>query len=126
MAEIRDGTITDVPKKLERLRYDIGEINRRFDVFACTSETLDDLRLKVDRHEAEMAELRRQVELGSALYPSLNQQAGHDKFTIPIYSGQRSTLPRFLKTFLHLSSIVLVRRRTKPQPSSNYDRQQLS
>ena len=41
----------------------IEEINRRFDTFACTGETFGDLKAKVYRHEAEMVELRRQVEL---------------------------------------------------------------
>ena len=31
--------------------------------------------------------------------PPLNQQAGNDRFPIPIYSGERSTLHNFLKLF---------------------------
>ena len=46
-----------------------------------------------------MVELRRQVELSSAPSPPPNQQAGNDRFPIPIYSGERSTLPNFLERF---------------------------
>ena len=46
-----------------------------------------------------MTNLKRQVERGSAPLPSQNQQAGTDRFPIPIYSGERSTLSRFLKLF---------------------------
>ena len=95
--------------KSRRLRYKIEEFNRRFDTLACTSETLGDLKVKVYRHEAERVGLRRQVELSSAPSPPLNQQAGNDRFPIPIYSGERSTLPNFLKTFLRGGSIVPVR-----------------
>ena len=45
-----------------------------------------------------MVNLRRQVELGSVPSPPLNQQAVNDRFPIPIYSGERSTLSRFLKS----------------------------
>ena len=62
MAEIRDSTIRDMREKLRPLRYEIAEINKRFDVFACTSETLQDLRVKIDRHKAKIVELRRQRE----------------------------------------------------------------
>ena len=55
--------------------------------------------MKVDHYESEMINLRRQVELGSAPSPPLNQQAGNDKFLIPIYSGERSILSRFFKLF---------------------------
>ena len=41
MAEIRDGTIRDVLEKLQRLSYEIEQINRRFDVFARSGDTLD-------------------------------------------------------------------------------------
>ena len=44
-----------------------------------------------------MADLRRQVERGSTPLPSQNQQAG--TFPIPMYSGERNILPRFLKLF---------------------------
>ena len=106
VAEVTGGAIRDVLGKSRRLRYKIEEFNRRFDTFACTSETLGDLKVKVYRHEAERVELRRQVELSSAPSPPLNQQAGNDRFPIPIYSGERSTLPNFLKTFLRGGSIV--------------------
>ena len=99
MAKITEGPIRDALEKLRRLSYKIEEINRRFDTFACTGETLGDLKVKVYRHEAEMVELRRQVELSSAPLPPLNQQAGNDRFPIPIYSGERSTLSNFLKLF---------------------------
>ena len=46
-----------------------------------------------------MADLRRQVERGSAPLPSQNQQAGTDRFPIPMYSGERNSLSRFLKHF---------------------------
>ena len=99
MAKITEGPIRDVLEKLRRLSYKIEEINRRFDTFACTGETLGDLKVKLYRHEAEIVELRRQVELNSAPSPPLNQQAGNDRFPIPIYSGERSTLQNFLKLF---------------------------
>ena len=69
MAEIRDGTIKEVLKKLRRLSYEIEDINRRFTFFDGTVGTLGDLRVKVDRYEAEMVNLRRQVELGSTPTP---------------------------------------------------------
>ena len=58
VTEIRNITIK-VLEEVRCLRYKIVEINRRFETFACTGETLDDLRLAVDRHEAETIELRR-------------------------------------------------------------------
>ena len=63
MAKITEGPIRDVLEKLRRLSYKIEEINRGFDTFACTGETLGDLKVKVYRPEAEIVELRRQVEL---------------------------------------------------------------
>ena len=99
MAEIRDGTNKEVLEKLRRLSYEIEDTNRRFDSFDRTGETIDGFRVKLDRYEAEMVHLRRQVELGSAPSPPLNQQAGIDRFPIPIYSRERSTLLRFLKLF---------------------------
>ena len=44
-----------------------------------------------------MADLRRQVERGLTPLLSQNQQAG--TFPIPVYSGERSSLSRFLKQF---------------------------
>ena len=73
MAEITGGTIRDVLEGLRRSKYAIEDINGKFDAFACTGKTFDDLRVKVDRHEAEMVKLGRQVELGSAPSPPLNQ-----------------------------------------------------
>ena len=55
--------------------------------------------MKVNHDETEMVNLRRQVELGLAPLPPLNQQAGNDRFPIPIYSGERSTLSKSLKLF---------------------------
>ena len=90
MAEIRDGTIKDVLVKLQLLSDEIEEINRRFG-------TLDDLKARVNCYENDMADLRRQVERGLTPLPSRNQQAG--TFPIPMYSGERSSLSRFLKQF---------------------------
>ena len=87
MAEIRDGAIKEVLEKLRRLGYEIEEINRRFNSLDRIGETLDDFRLRVDHYESEMANLRRQVERGSAPLPPQNQQAGKDRFQIPMYSG---------------------------------------
>ena len=46
-----------------------------------------------------MVNLRKQVERGSAPLPPQNQQAGTVRFPIPTYSGERSTLSRYLKHF---------------------------
>ena len=99
MAEIRDGTIKEVLEKLRLLSYETEEINRRFDTVDRTGDTLDDFRVRVDCSENEMADLRRQVERGSAPLPSQNQQAGTDRFPIPMCSGERNSLSRFLKHF---------------------------
>ena len=72
MAEIRDGAIRDVLEKLRHLSYEINEISSRFDSLARQGKTLDGFRVKVYRQEAEMVELRRQVELDSASSPLLN------------------------------------------------------
>ena len=74
MAEIRDGTMKDVLVKLRLLRDEIEEINK-----------------------SDLADLRRQVERGSTPLPPPNQQAG--TFPIRMYSGERSSLSRFLKQF---------------------------
>ena len=99
MAEIKDGTIKEVLEKLQLLSDDIEEINRRFDSLDRTGNTLDDSRVRVDYYANEMADLRRQVERGSAPLPPQNQQAGTDRFPIPMYSGERNSLSRFLKLF---------------------------
>ena len=99
MAEIRDVTIKEVLEKLRRLSYEIEEINRRFDSIDRTGGTLVDFRVKVDHYETEMINSRRQVELGSAPSRPLNQQAGNDRFPVPMYSGEHTTLSRFLKLF---------------------------
>ena len=96
MAETRDSTVRGVQQELRRLRYDIGQINKRLHEFACTNVTLDHMRAKVDPHEAELADLQKQGKLDSALSLPSNQQAGKDRFLIPIYSRERSTLSRFL------------------------------
>ena len=51
MAKITEGLIRDVLEKLRRLSYKIEEINRRFDTFACTGETLGGLKVKVYRQK---------------------------------------------------------------------------
>ena len=97
MADFRDGTIKLVVEKLRRLSYKIEEINRRFDTLDRTGGTLDDFRVRVDHCESEMINLTRQVERGSALLPPQNQQTGTDRLPIPVYSGERSNLSRFLQ-----------------------------
>ena len=99
MAEIRNGTMKDVLVKLRLLSDEIAEINRRFGTVDRTGNTLDDLRVKVNCCENDMADLRSQVERGSTPVPSQNQHAG--KFPIPMYSGERSSLSRFLNQFTH-------------------------
>ncbi|CAN0263617.1 unnamed protein product, partial [Ascophyllum nodosum] len=97
MAEIRDGTMKDVLVKLQLLSDEIEEINRRFGTVDRTGNALDDLRVRVNCYENDMADLRRQVKRGSTPLPPPNQQAG--TFPIPMYSGERSSLSRFLKQF---------------------------
>ena len=58
-AEIRDSTTRDLQQELRRFRYEIEENYARFDELVCTSETFDALRVRVDRHEKELVELRR-------------------------------------------------------------------
>ena len=99
VAEIRDGTVKEVLEKRRGLSDDIEEINSRFDTVDRTGDTLEDSRLRVYHHENEMANLKRQVERGSAPLPSQNQQAGTDRFPIPTYSGERNSLSGFLKFF---------------------------
>ena len=81
----------------ELLKDEIEEINRRFGTVDRTGNTLDDLWVRVNCHENDMADLRRQVERHSTPLPPTNQQAG--TFPIPVYSGERSSLSRFLKQF---------------------------
>ena len=97
MAGIRDGTMKDVLVKLQLLNDEIEEINRRFGTVDRTGSTLDDLRVKVNCYENDVANLRRQVERGSTSLLSQNQQTG--TFPIPMYSGERSSLSRLLKSF---------------------------
>ena len=99
MTEIRDGTVKEVLEELRRLSYDIEEINKEMDTVARTGDTLETLRVRAYHHENEMTNLKRQVERGPAPLPSQNQQAGTDRFPIPMYSGERSSLSRFLKLF---------------------------
>ena len=125
MDEILDGTIKEVLEKLRRFSYEVEHINIMFGQLDRTGGTLDDFRVKVDRYETEMVKLRRQVELDLVPLPPLNQQAKIDRFPIPIYSGERSTLSRFLKLFhTFMGFIVPVGRRAKPQPSYSHDRGQ--
>ena len=97
MTEIRDGAMKNVLVKLRLLSDEIEEINRRFGTVDRTGNTLDDLRVRVNCYQKDMADLRRQVERGSTPLPSQNQQAG--TFPIPMYSGERSSLSRFLRQF---------------------------
>ena len=97
MAEIRDGTMKDVLGKLRILSDEIEEINRTFGTVDRTGNTLDDLNVRINCYENEMADLRRQVERGSTPLPSQNQQAG--TFPIPMYFGERNSLSRFLEHF---------------------------
>ena len=96
--EIRDGTVKEELEQLRGLSDDIEEINKRFDAVDRTGDTLEHLRIRVDNHENEMT-VRRQVERGSAPLPPQNQQAGTDRFPIPMYSGERNSLSRLLKHF---------------------------
>ena len=99
MAEIKDGTIKEVLEKLRLLSDEIEEINRWFDSLDRTGNILDGFRVRVDYYANEIADLRRQVERGSAPLPPQNQQAGTDRFPIPMYCGERNSLSRFLKLF---------------------------
>ena len=99
VAEIRDGTVKKVLEKLRGLSDDIEEIDRRFDTVDRTGDTLEDLRVRVYHQENEMTNLKRQVERGSVPLPPQNQQAGSDRFPIPMYSGECNSLSRFLKLF---------------------------
>ena len=99
MAEIRDGTVKEVLEKLRGLSDDIEEINKRFDKVDRTGDNLEDLRIRIYHHENELTILKRQVERSSAPLPPQNQQAGTDRFMIPMYSGERNSLSRFLKHF---------------------------
>ena len=91
MAEIRDGRVKEVLEKLRRLSYDIEEINKRFDTVDRTGDTLEDLRVRVDHHENEMTNLKRQVERGSTSLLPQNQQAGTDRFPIPCTLGNATS-----------------------------------
>ena len=97
MAEIRHGTIKEVLENFRRLSDESEKINRRFDSLDRNGNTLEDLRVKAHHYENEMTNLKRQVERGSAPLPPQNQQTGIDRFPIPMYSGERSSLSRFLK-----------------------------
>ena len=101
LEEIRASTIWSAREKVEQLLAMIEETNQRFDEFVKRSVTLDDLlgvKVMVDRHEAELVGLqrRRQEELGRV---QSSEQAGGERLPIPMYSGDRSTLPRFLNVF---------------------------
>ena len=124
MAEIRDGRMKDVLVKLRLLSDEIEEINRRFGTVNRTD----------NRYESDLADLRRQVERGSTPLPPQNQQAG--TFPIPMYSGERNSLSRFLKQFhtwalssrsedaLNNSrSVILTRDKTRRELEIEYGRQ---
>ena len=88
MAEIRNDTVKEVFEELRRLSYGIEEIIKRFDTGDRTGDTLEELRVRVyHHHENKMTNLKRQVERGPAPLPLQNQQAGADRFPIPMYSG---------------------------------------
>ena len=72
MVEIRDGTMKDVLGKLRLVSDEIEEIHRRFGTVDRTGNTLDDLRVRLNWYENDMADLRRQVERGSTPLPSQN------------------------------------------------------
>ena len=98
VAEIRDDTVKEVLEELRRPSYDIEEINKRYNTVDRTGDTLEELRVRVyHHHENKMTNLKRQVERGSAPLPPQNQQAGTDRFPIPMYSGERSSLSMLLK-----------------------------
>ena len=98
VAEIKNDTVKKVFEELRRMSYDIEEINKRFDAVDRTGDTLEELRVRVYHHrENKMTNLKRQVERGSAPLPPQNQQAGTDRFPIPMYSEERSSLSMFLK-----------------------------
>ena len=63
------------------------------------------MRVRINCYANEMTDLRRQVERGSTPLPSQNQQAG--TFPIPMYSGERNSLSRFLKHFYTWASSSL-------------------
>ena len=120
MAEIRDGTMKDV----QLLKYEIEDINRRFGAVDRTGS----------RYESDLADLRRQVERNSTPLPTPNQQAG--TFPIPTYSGERSSLSRFLNQFhtwalssrsedalSHSRSVILTGDKSRRELEVEYGRQ---
>ena len=128
VAEVRDSTIGGVQEGLICLRYKIEEIFKRFNTFAYASGTLDVIRATEDSHEANLVELRRQGELGSTPSPLLNRQAVNDRFPIPNYSGEGSTLPRFPKRFYtwalsHQSEDALVYSRSMLMVAKKFHRE---
>ena len=112
LAEIRDSTIRDVQQELRRLKYGIREINMRFDGFTFTYETLDHLRVRVDRHEVELVQKQGRVSFAPA--PSSNQQPGNDRSPIPIILG---SVVHYLSPLNFLGTLVPIRRRAKLQPT---------
>ena len=84
----------------------------RFDRFTFTYETLDHLRVIVDRHEVES--VQKQGKVGFAPAPSSNQQAGNDGFPIPIILG---SVVHYLVPLNVLGTLVPIRRRAKLQPT---------
>ena len=75
MAEIRDGTMKDV----QLLKDAIEEINRRFGAIDRTGNTLDDLRVRANCHDNDIADLRRQVERHSTPLPHQTSRREHSR-----------------------------------------------
>ena len=135
LEEIRTSTIWSAREKVEQLLAMIEETNRRFEEFEKKSVTLDDLlgvKVMVDRHEAELVGLqrRRQEELGRV---QSSEQAGGERLPIPMYSGDRSTLPRFLNVFFtwaisqkseealtHSVSVLMTGKKSRREMESKY------
>ena len=76
-AEIRDGTTKEVLEKLRLLSDEIEEIIRKFGTVDRKGNTLDDLRVKVDCYETDMADLIIQVERGSTPLTSQKPAGGN-------------------------------------------------
>ena len=82
-----------------------------------------------------MTNLKRQVERGSAPLSPQNRQAGTDRFPIPMYSEERSTLLRFLKLFYtwalshkpedalsYSRPVIMTSKKSRSEPKIEYGR----
>ena len=82
-----------------------------------------------------MTNLKRQVERGSAPLSPQNRQAGTDRFSIPMYSEERSTLLRFLKLFYtwalshkpedalsYSRPVIMTSKKSRSEPKIEYGR----